>query len=75
MTGRRKSPDGLPFRLYRRTGKFKVSYWYKLPSGAWAFNLTASVNNADAIAEIRKRAIQKAEELNGNAVLSDTVAV
>lgn len=74
MTGRRKSPDGLPFRLYRRIGKFKVSYWYKLPSGVWAFNLSAPLNNADAVAEIRKKAIRQAEELNGNAVVFGTVA-
>jgi len=29
MIGRRKSPDGMPFRLYERLGKFKVSYGYK----------------------------------------------
>jgi hypothetical protein len=33
VIGRRESPDGLPFRLYVRKGKFKVSYGYKLPSG------------------------------------------
>ena len=34
MIGRRKSPDGMPFRLYERIGKFKVSYGYKLPDGS-----------------------------------------
>ncbi|MEB0012598.1 hypothetical protein QN379_18225 [Glaciimonas sp. Gout2] len=74
MIGRRNSPDGLPFRLYKREGKFKVSYWYKLPSGSWAFCLSAQANDAEAVAEIRKIAIQQAEELNGNTVKSGTVA-
>jgi integrase len=74
MIGRRKSPDGLPFRLYQRTGKFKVSFWYKLPGGGWAFNLSAPANDPDAVAEIRKSAIQRAEELNGNSVKAGTVA-
>lgn len=68
MTRRRKSPDGLPFRLYFRKGKFKVSFGYKLPNGEWAFCLSTSVNNPEAIAEIRKEAIQQAEILNGDAV-------
>lgn len=74
MIGRRKSPDGLPFRLYQRIGKFKVSFGYKLASGVWAFKLSASVNRPDEVAELRKTAIARAEELNGNAVQAGTVA-
>lgn len=73
MIGRRKSPDGLPFRLYKRTGKFKVSFGYKLPTGIWIFNLSAPANQPDAIAAIRRQAIQQAEELNGNVAQSGTV--
>lgn len=72
MTRRRKKPDGLPFRLYRREGKFKVSFWYKLPSGEWGFNLSASTNDPEAVARLRLIAIQKAEELNGNAPKAGT---
>ena len=74
MIGRRASPDGLPFRLYQRIGKFKVSFGYKLASGVWAFKLSAPANQPDAVAEIRKQAIGRAEELNGNAVQANTVA-
>ncbi|GJH31398.1 hypothetical protein CBA19CS91_01595 [Paraburkholderia hospita] len=73
MIGRRKSPDGLPFRLYARYGKFKVSFAYKLANGKWAFRLTAQANNKEAVAEIRREAIERAEALNGNAVEPGTV--
>lgn len=65
MIGRRKSPDGLPFRLYARPGKFKTSYGYKLPDGTWAFRLTAPTSNKDAVAAIRRDAIERANILNG----------
>jgi integrase len=74
VIGRRKSPDGLPFRLYERKGKFKISYGYKLPNGKWAFRLSALVKNATAIADIRRDAILRAEVLNGNAVQPGTTA-
>ncbi|MBU9133047.1 hypothetical protein KTD17_08540 [Burkholderia multivorans] len=62
MIGRRKRPDGLPFRLYAHYGKHKVSFGYKLPNGRWAFRLSAPARQKDAVAEIRKQA------LNGDAV-------
>jgi integrase len=65
MIGRRKSPDGMPFRLYERIGKFKVSYGYKLPDGTWSFRLTASALDKAAIARIRTEAIDRANVLNG----------
>lgn len=65
MIGRRKSPDGLPFRLYARVGKFKTSYGYKLPDGSWAFRLSAASEDADAVAAIKADAIQRANVLNG----------
>lgn len=67
MTGRRIKPDGLPFRLYERRGKFKVSYVYKLRGGKSAFWLSAPINKPDAVAQIRQDAIRRAEVLNGNA--------
>jgi integrase len=70
MIGRRKSPDGMPFRLYERIGKFKVSYGYKLPDGTWAFRLTAAASDKDACARIRSEAIDRANELNGAPVES-----
>ncbi|MFZ6801976.1 hypothetical protein [Undibacterium sp. Di24W] len=74
MIGRRNSPDGLPFRLYVDNGKFKVSYYYKLPSGKRAFTLSASVNNPDAIAKAKAEAIEQANELNGNTPKKGTIA-
>lgn len=65
MIGRRKSPVSLPFRLYERIGKFKVSYGYKLPDVIWAFRLTASILDKAAAAPIRTEAIDRANVLNG----------
>jgi integrase len=65
MIGRRKSPDGMPFRLYERIGKFKVSYGYKLPDGKWAFRLTAPIDDKAACARVRAEAIDRANVLNG----------
>lgn len=65
MIGRRKSPDGMPFRLYERIGKFKVSYGYKLPDGKWAFRLTAEASDKAACTRIRAEAIDRANVLNG----------
>lgn len=72
MIGRRTSPDGMPFRLYERIGKFKVSYGYKKPDGKWAFRLTASIHDKEEVARIRKEAISRAEVLNGKAPDSGT---
>lgn len=75
MIGRRKSPDGLPFRLYVDKGKFKVSFYYKLPDGKRAFTISANANHAEAVAEARKKAIEQAEELNGTAPQLGTIAM
>lgn len=58
----------MPFRLYERVGKFKVSYDYKLPDGGWAFRLTASAGDKEVCARIRSEAIDRANVLNGAAV-------
>ena len=55
----------MPFRLYERLGKFKVSYGYKLPDGKWAFRLTAAASDKAACARIRAEAIDRANVLNG----------
>ncbi len=65
MIGRRRSPDGMPFRLYERIGKFKVSYGYKLPDNTWAFRLTAPASDKAAVAQARAAAIERANVLNG----------
>jgi len=73
MIGRRKRPDGLPFRLYPRYGKFKTSFGYKLDDGKWAFRLAAPTNNPDAVAAVRNEAIRRANDLNGDVVRAGTV--
>ena len=67
MIGRRKSPDGMPFRLYPRYGARTVSFGYKLPDGKWAFRLSAPAKDADAIARIKAEAVERANVLNGAA--------
>ena len=66
MINRKKTPDGLPFRLYANLGKFKVSFGYKLPDNTWAFRLSAKANNPQEIATVKQEAIKRANELNGN---------
>ena len=39
----------------------------------WIFKLSASINDTEAVAGIRKTAIQQAEELNGNMPKAGTV--
>lgn len=65
MIGRRKSPDGMPFRLYPRIGARTTSYGYKLPDGKWAFRLSAPTKDKEAVARIRDEAVARANTLNG----------
>jgi integrase len=74
MIGRRKSPDGLPFRLYERMGKFTYSIGYKLRSGEWEFRLSAPANDAVKIAQAREEAIARANVLNGIVVKANTTS-
>lgn len=67
MIGRRKSPDGMPFRLYPRIGARTTSYGYKLPNGKWAFRLSAPTKDKEAVVRIREEAIARANTLNGQA--------
>jgi integrase len=55
----------MPFRLYERLGKFKVSYGYKLPTGKWAFRITAPADDKAAVAKAKADAIERANILNG----------
>lgn len=75
MIGRRTKPDGLPYRLYERAGKLRVSYYYKLPDNTIAFTYSAPVKRPDDVAKARSRAIADANKLNGNtAPVKGTVA-
>jgi len=74
MIGRRKSPDGLPFNLYKYSGKRFVSFGYKNSDNKWLFRLRAPKANIEKVAEVRAEAIRRAEALNGNSVESGTIA-
>lgn len=74
MIRRRQTPDGLPFRLYERKGKNKTSFGYKGPDGKWVFKLSAPTVNKAAIAQIRREAIQRANELNGERLEIGSIA-
>lgn len=73
MIGRRKTPDGLPFRLYPSYGKRTISFGYKDANGIWAFRLSAPRAQPQKVAEIRQRAIEEANRLNGEAPATRTV--
>lgn len=68
MIGRRKSPDGLPFRLYQHDGVRTVSFGYKDVSGKWVFRYSAPRARPDLVADARRRAIDEANRLNGDTV-------
>jgi len=74
MVRRRATPDGLPFRLFERKGTRKYSIGYKLPDGKWAFRLAAPIVNKARVAQIRKEAIQRANELNGEKLEVGSIA-
>ena len=74
MIGRRKFPDGKPFRLYEYAGKRKTSYGYKLADGTWAFRLSAPTDDIEAVEKVRREAYDRANVLNRNFPKSDTVA-
>lgn len=67
MVGRRKKPDGLPFRLYIRYGKRKVSFGYKNDNGTWAFRMSAPRARPDKVSDVRQRAVEEANKLNNDA--------
>lgn len=74
MIKRRGTPDGLPFRLYCRTGERITSYGYKLADGTWAFRLSARTQDKAACARIRTEAINRANALNGDRVIKGSIA-
>jgi hypothetical protein len=73
MIGRRKSPDGLPFRLYLREGVRTISFGYKAADGSWLFRMSAPRARPEKVAEVRRLAIEEANKLNGEAAPSNNV--
>lgn len=63
MIKRRKKPDGLPFRLYERRGVRTYSIGYKGVDGKWTFRLQCPADQPDQIAQARREAIQRAQEV------------
>lgn len=62
MIRRRKSPDGLPFRVYERHGKRRYSIGYKLPSGNWAWRLSCPADELGQIYALRAEAVARAAQ-------------
>lgn len=60
MIGRRKIPDGLPFRVFQRVGVRTYSIGYMLPSGKWAYRYSCPVTDAGEVARIKAKAIADA---------------
>ena len=56
---RRKSPDGLPFRIYERYGNRTYSIGYKSADGHWTFRLKCSVEDLSAIQATRAEAVKR----------------
>lgn len=63
MIRRREKPDGLPFRVYERHGVRKYSIGYKGVDGVWAYRLTCSIDDKPKIAQLRREAVKKANEI------------
>lgn len=57
MTRRRNVADGLPYRVYERTGVRVYSVGYMLPSGVWAFRYSCQVTDTAEVARLRAKAI------------------
>ncbi len=74
MTRRRNKPDGLPFRLYRIEGTNRISFFYKNTDGTRAFTYSAPKARQDLIAQARRRAVEEAEQLNGDAPQAGSVS-
>lgn len=64
MIKRRTKPDGLPFRVYERYGKWAYSIGYKMDNGKWAFKMQCSVHDTIQIAKLKREAIQQASTLS-----------
>lgn len=58
MIRSRTKPDGLPYRVYERRGVRVYSIGYKMKSGKWAFRYECPVTDINAIAKLRKQAIE-----------------
>lgn len=59
MIRRRKTQDGLPFRVYQSFGKRTYSIGYKLSTGKWAFRYKCPVSDFAQIAELKALAIRE----------------
>jgi hypothetical protein len=67
MSGRRRVPDGLPFRVYQYIGKRVYSIGYKLSNGKWGFRYSCSVDNSLEVARTRSKAIKESADFaSGN---------
>jgi integrase len=74
MIRRRRSPDGLPFRVYMRKGVRTISFYYKHPAGPEEPLARARVGNPQAIMRARRTAIKRAVEICGGMEHESTFA-
>lgn len=72
MSRRRDRPDGLPFRVYERRGVRLYSIGYKSAAGKWTFRLTCAVGDGVKVAELRREAVTRANQLSLGAPTADT---
>lgn len=64
MIRRRDRPDGLPSRVYERRGVRRYSIGYKGVGGRWLFRLQCAVDDAAAVAALRREAVKRASEVD-----------
>lgn len=63
MIRRRRSPDGLPFRVYERTGARTYSIGYKAADGRWLFRLSCPVGDVAQREQLRREAITRSMQV------------
>jgi hypothetical protein len=61
-------------RLYKRTGKRKVSFWYKYPDGRTETLTTAPKGDRSAAAEAERSAKRKALDIQAGQIIAGSVA-
>ena len=72
MIRRRAKPDGLPFRVYERFGVRVYSIGHKAADGTWSFRLRCPADDKAKIAELRREARNRADDLEHGAPIEGT---
>ncbi len=72
MIRRRARPDGLPYRVYERLGARVYSIGHKAKDGRWTFRLQCAADDRSKIADLRREAIKRANEIGEPAPVEGT---